>query len=69
VDDLRTVNRHVQLVIAANKADLEAERELDDEQIAMIAASLGAPFFLTSAKTGFAVNDMFRTLGLRLLEM
>jgi small GTP-binding protein len=69
VDDLRTVNRHVQLVIAANKADLEAERELDDEQIAVIAASLGAPFFLTSAKTGFAVNDMFRTLGLRLLEM
>ena len=67
--DLRTVNPSVKLVIAANKADLETERRIDDAQIAEVAASLKAPFFLTSAKTGLAVHDMFRTLGLRLTEM
>jgi len=64
--DLHTVNPNVKLVIAANKADLETERRIDDAQVAEVAASLRAPFFLTSAQTGLAVNDMFRTLGLRL---
>ena len=66
--DLHTISPAAEVVIAANKVDLERERELSEERVASFAASLNAPFFLTSAKTGLAVNDMFRTLGLRLLK-
>jgi len=68
-EDLRTVNRDVSLVVAANKVDLETGREVDDDQIAAMAERLNAPYFLTSARSGLAVHDMFRTLGLRLLRM
>lgn len=60
-------NPGAHLVIAANKVDLVDERRLDDGQLASMAADLGAPLFLTSAKTGEQVEAMFQALGLLLV--
>jgi GTPase SAR1 family protein len=57
------VNPEARLVTAANKADLVRERCVSDEQVASVAAAHRAPFFLTSAKTGERVEEMFCHLG------
>jgi 50S ribosomal subunit-associated GTPase HflX len=62
VDDLRTISPGSQLVLAANKSDLTAEQRLASEQIEKAAARFGAPFYLTSAKTGDGVPDLFRRM-------
>ena len=57
------VNPGVPLVIMANKIDLRGERVVSDAEIACIAATLDAPLFFTSAKTGEGVEEAFATLG------
>jgi GTPase SAR1 family protein len=58
VDELQMVSPGAPLILAANKRDLiepsspEGLRMLDPEQVKAEAASLGAPYYLTSAKTG-----------------
>ncbi len=66
-NNLATVSGKVSLVVVANKMDLPSAVGMDESDIAEIAAQLGAPYFLTSAKTGNAVESMFRTLGQQLL--
>jgi len=61
--ELRAVNPHVHLVVAANKADLLGKVKPNEEQIRTVAAELRAPYFVTSAKTGEHVEDAFRQLG------
>lgn len=51
------------LVIAANKADLTTQHQLHITQVEKFAASINAPFYLTSARQGGAVEDVFRHLG------
>jgi small GTP-binding protein len=74
VKELRAVSPGAYLVVAANKADL-VERPsvanhmvLDAEQVRAEAARLGAPCYLTSAKTGNEVEALFRHLGQLLAE-
>jgi small GTP-binding protein len=54
---------HACLIVAANKCDLVDERGLTQEQVVEMAASLHAPYCLTSAKTGQGVEDLFQHLG------
>jgi small GTP-binding protein len=63
VDDLTVVSPGAQLILAANKYDLDAQRQLEQAEIETVAASIGAPHYLTSAKTGDAVEALFRHLG------
>jgi small GTP-binding protein len=54
------------LVLAANKADLVAERVIDDETMTAVGRQLEAPFLLTSAKDGQNVEEAFELLADRL---
>jgi small GTP-binding protein len=56
------VNRDSALILAGNKADLEEERALDEEQRAAAAEALGLPWLLTSAKSGRGVEEAFELL-------
>ncbi len=68
-EELRAVCPGADLILAANKRDLveptppSGRRALDAEQVAAQAAGLEAPYYLTSAKMGDEVEEMFRHLG------
>jgi hypothetical protein len=47
----------------ANKIDRGSERAVSDAEIAFIAATIDAPLFFTSAKTGEGVEEAFTALG------
>lgn len=59
---MRTVNSDSVLVLAANKVDLDEERAIDDEGLAMAAGAMSVPWLLTSAKSGLGVEDAFEML-------
>ena len=69
VDELRAASPGAQMILAANKRDLIEPfpagglPTLDPEEIEAEASSLDAPYYLTSAKTGGEVEDLFRHLG------
>jgi len=65
--DLAQVCGPIKLVVAANKLDLLDQHEISSDQVAAVAATLNAPYFLTSAKIGDEVDTMFRLLGKSLL--
>lgn len=67
-DAVRRANLDAKLVIAANKFDLADARQLNNEQLRSMAGELRAPFYLTSAKTGDAVETLFRHLGRLLIS-
>ncbi len=60
--DLQKLSPAAKLVLVANKCDLISEQQLTLTQLEAVAASLGAPFYLTSAKTGNAVEAAFQSL-------
>ena len=66
--DLHAVMAQVPLVIAANKADLTTQHQITIDQVAEQAGALHAPYFLTSALAGDAVDHAFRQLATRLLD-
>lgn len=65
---LRQINPSAQIVLVANKVDLRDQRAISDESLRLAASSLddgtGHPpkYWLTSAKTGENVEEMFRYL-------
>ncbi|MBX0329623.1 GTP-binding protein [Oscillochloris sp. ZM17-4] len=61
--DFRGVNPGVPLVLVGNKADLAGQRVVSDEQIGLMAGTYGAPWLLSSAKTGMQVEEAFQALG------
>jgi small GTP-binding protein len=61
--DLRAINPGAHLILAVNKADLADPRAMTAAQIEALALDIQAPFYLTSAKTGENVDDVFRHLG------
>lgn len=67
VRDLQSVSSNAQLVLAANKYDLLDQPAnasyLTTAQVEAVAAELGIPCYLTSAKTGQEVETLFRHLG------
>jgi small GTP-binding protein len=72
-DDLLSVSPGAQIIVAANKRDLLASEPdgqasyLEPDLVEEVAHSLRAPCYLTSAKTGTEVEEMFRQLGLLLI--
>jgi small GTP-binding protein len=56
-------NPAARLAVAANKRDLVNQQRLTPQEIEAVAASLDAPYHLTSAKTGDEVETLFRHLG------
>lgn len=67
VADMRRVSPDARFVVAANKRDLVEQQRLDEAQVQQFADELTAPCFLTSAKTGEAVETLFRELGQALI--
>jgi len=59
--DLRRVSPEAMLIVVANKSD-SPEQRLLLHQVEEAAAALGADCFVTSARTGLHVEEMFRHL-------
>lgn len=57
------VNPRARFVVAANKDDLIPGSRRAEARLQALAAELRASYFLTSAKTGDAVEAVFRELG------
>jgi small GTP-binding protein len=49
----------IQIILLANKCDLEEEREVKKEEIKSKADDLGIEFFETSAKTNTGIDEAF----------
>ena len=64
---VRDVNPQAVLVLAANKIDLENERQVTEADIQAVSTTWQCPYWLTSAKTGAQVPEMFEALANRLL--
>ena len=56
------INPQAKLLFVGIKADLEAERCVAWEDAAAVSDGLGGRFFVTSAKTGYQVEDAFHHL-------
>ena len=56
------------IVLAGNKADLEASRQVSREEAEARARELRAPYFETSAKTGTEVDSAFMMLAREMLK-
>jgi small GTP-binding protein len=67
-ENLFNANPEAKLVLAANKQDLIEQQRLGTAQIEAFAAELDIPHYLTSAKTGDEVEQLFRQLGSLLVE-
>ncbi len=65
--DLRQVTPEATIILVANKSDSPEQRLLLG-QVEEAAATLGVKCFVTSARTGENVEDMFRHLGRVLVE-
>jgi small GTP-binding protein len=59
----RIMNPRIHLVFVGNKADLENERVISDRDLREVSATFGdGTFFLSSARTGAQVEDVFFSL-------
>ncbi len=67
MDQARTSNAAVQMMLLGNKSDLIDEQRVSLECLGDVANSLALPWHLTSAKTGEGVEEAFRDLGRRLV--
>jgi hypothetical protein len=58
--DLRAINPGAHLILAANKTDLTDQQAVTAAQIETAALEIKAPFYLTSARAGENVDEVFR---------
>jgi GTPase SAR1 family protein len=65
---LTDVAGDVPIVFAGNKADLENDRVIKEQDLQELAAKYKAQAFLTSAKTGQNVESVFKALALAMSE-
>lgn len=62
------ISGDVPVYLVVNKKDLIERRALTDEEIHKAAESFGAPFVMTSAKTGEFVDDAFNALAIEIVD-
>jgi small GTP-binding protein len=65
--DLQAINPGAHLILAANKTDLTDQQMVTGAQIEVAALDIKAPFYLTSARTGENVDQVFRHLARQLV--
>ena len=58
----------IKLTIAGNKLDLERQRVVSRQEASDYAESVGAQYFETSAKQNRGIDDLFTSMGKRLLQ-
>src|SRR5438128_1085311 len=68
IDGVEDVVGKVPILIAVNKSDLAANARFREIDVAAFAKAYHAEFFMTSAKTGERVEDVFRRLGALVAE-
>ncbi len=61
------VTGQVPVIVAVNKSDLPEQAQFTTAEAVQAAEALGADVFLTSAKTGANVEEVFRRLGARVV--
>ena len=64
----KMVGNEILLTIAGNKLDLERQRVVGKQEAADYAESVGAIYCETSAKLGKGIDDVFSSMGKRLLQ-
>lgn len=52
----------IEIAIVGNKCDLENNRQVSDEAVGKYAKKVGAEHYLTSAKAGKGVQEVFNAL-------
>lgn len=63
-----TAGRDIVLTIAANKLDLESNRQVLKETVLQYASTIGAPVFSTSAKTNKGIEQCFIEIARQILK-
>lgn len=66
---VKQVNANAHLILLANKSDLSRQREISEEELIAVSNELGAPYLLTSAKTGEMVEYAFTELARQMLDI
>lgn len=62
VTELQDKTKDIQILVAGNKKDLEANRQMDATEAQTYAESIGAVYMEVSAKEDLLVTDMFVAL-------
>ncbi|CAA6656927.1 unnamed protein product [Spirodela intermedia] len=62
-------SKPIVMAIAANKSDLVRSKKFDLQEAESYAASIGAGFFVTSAKFGTGINEIFLHIATRVLQL
>ncbi len=62
------ISSDVPVYIIVNKKDLEDRRAFAEDEIRQVAEPFGAPFILTSARTGEFVEDAFNALAIEIVD-
>ncbi|MHA1893223.1 MAG: Rab family GTPase [Candidatus Helarchaeota archaeon] len=63
------INEKIPAILVANKIDLKDERVVSQEKGMEMAEKLNIGYLETSAKTGTRVEDAFKFLGLKMLDL
>ncbi len=63
IPEVRKVNANIPFIFVGNKADLVDKRQVTNDDLQAIADKYGTTYFLSSAKTGENVENMFTALG------
>ncbi|XP_078179464.1 uncharacterized protein LOC144573554 [Carex rostrata] len=58
----------ITMTIAANKSDLVRSNKIDIQEAESYATSIGARLFMTSAKSGTGIDEMFLDIAKRLMD-
>ncbi|MFX1445161.1 MAG: Rab family GTPase, partial [Promethearchaeota archaeon] len=61
-DSSRAVSKKIPYILVGNKSDLVEEIVIDEQDLQLEAEKLDMHYFITSAKTGQNVNDLFTNL-------
>ena len=59
---LHAIQPKARIILIANKCDLTEQREVSETDLQKLGTKLGAPLFITSAKTGEQVEEAFFNL-------